>query len=135
MPAYDTVTKVIGDITVTVSKAKEGNAGERLEAFLKWLSEKIVDPGYGVSGDRPSTGPVPPGGAPPQPDQGLPGSPGYPSTGPVPPGGSPGVPTHPIAGGPGINNELPGFIAANAKDIAKAILKGTACDPDKPQPK
>src|SRR4051812_44793573 len=91
MAQYDTVTKqVTEDITVTISKKKGATSGEKLVAFLKWYSEKIVDPDYGVEvglrpdnslpggggggggggGERP-TNPIAPGGE--RPSQGLPG--------------------------------------------------------------
>ena len=60
MTTHDTWSKTKDDITVTVSKAKDQTAGGRLKAFLEFLRENIVDPGYGQGG----------GG---RPDQGLPG--------------------------------------------------------------
>jgi hypothetical protein len=114
---YKTAVATIGDITVTVSK--KTNAGDRLTAFLEWLGPK-VDNTLPGSGARPDQG-LPPSGA--RPDQGLPGQP------PAPDQGLPGQPPRP-------DNDLPpNFLADHAKEIAKAILKGTACDMDKPQPK
>lgn len=121
MAEYVTKAKTIGDITVTISKKVDGSAGERLEEFLKWLSGKLVDPGYGVpEGGRPDQGLPPSGG---RPDNTLPGGGGTPDN--TLPGGG-GRPTHPIApGGGGMHpdNELPGVIGDNAKEIAKIILK------------
>lgn len=138
MAQYDTWTKTKDDITVTISKKTDGTAGDRLVAFLKWLSEKVVDPDYGVSGDRPAH-PIAPGGRPVdpgygkpeggagRPDQGLPPSPGRPDNtlpgeGGKPPAGGGGRPdqglppgglhpSHPIAG-----------IGDKADEVAKIIL-------------
>lgn len=124
MTQYDTVAKTIGDITVTISKPSDGkppSAADRIEAFLKWLSEKIVDPDYGVEEGRPDNS-LP--GAPDVPDQSLP---------------TPEVPARPdnsLPGGkPPHASQLPAFIGVNAKKIAAVILKNTLCDPDRPQPK
>jgi hypothetical protein len=151
MTTYNTATKTIGDITVTVSKAKSGSAGDRLIAFLEWLGGPHPDQGLPGSGGYPDQGL--PGGSGGKPDQGLPGTPdnslpggsggspdnSLPGSQPGPdnslPGSQPG-PDQGLPGSqPGVDNTLPGIIAANAKEIAKAILKGTACDMDKPQPK
>jgi len=129
MTDYNTKAATIGDITVTVSKAKEGDAASRLEAFLKWLSGKLVDPDYGV-GDRPG-----------RPSNELPSSPGHPSNELPGQGGRPdntlppgqGRPDNTLPGGGQINNDLPAFIGENAKEIVAAILKGTACDPAQPK--
>jgi hypothetical protein len=133
MAAYDTVTKTIGDITVTVSRAKEGNAGDRLRFFLKWLDTKIpVDPGYGVGTERPSH-PIAPGGSPGKPDQGLPGQPPKPDQG-LPPSGGGGKPDQGLPGAPPQPDQglPPNFLTDHADEIIKAILKGTACDPARP---
>lgn len=124
MAQYDTITKqVTDDITVTISKKKDGTAGDRLVAFLKWLSEKVVDPDYGVSGDRPAH-PIAPGGKPPgggggRPDNSLPGDqPGIDNTlpGQRPPGGKPDQ------GDERPSNDLPTWIGANADKVAKLVL-------------
>jgi hypothetical protein len=115
MTSYNTKAYTIGDVTVTVSKAKEGDAGARLEAFLKWLSNQIVDPGYGVGEGRPDNS-LP--GTPGQPDNTLPGS---------------GAGTKPVDPDEGNASQLPSFIGEKAKEIAAAILKGTLCDPAQPK--
>jgi len=152
MAQYDTWTKTKGDITVTISKKQGGTAGERLVAFLKWLSEKVVDPDYGIdSGARPDQGlpgqpprpdqglpPGPdntlPGGAPPRPDQGLPGS--QPGPDNTLPGGAPSRPDQGLPGQqPGIDNSLPGAIGDHAEEIAKIILARCFDCKDGAQPK
>jgi hypothetical protein len=151
MAKYDTVSKTINEITVTLSKEKDQSAGGRLVAFLKWLSENITDPGYGK----------PEGG---RPDQGLPGSPGHPGNRPpgtehpgnrppgserpdqgLPPegsggggggsGGSGGRPDNTLPGQqPGVDNELPSAIGEHADEIAKAILnKCFTCETAQPK--
>jgi hypothetical protein len=116
--AYKTAVATIGDITVTISK--KTNAGDRLTAFLEWLGPKVDNtlPGSGGAPDQSLPG------EPAHPDQGLPGAGGQPDQGL--PGGRPVRPGHDLP---------PNFIHDNAKEIAKAILKNTACDMDRPQPK
>jgi hypothetical protein len=120
--SYETKALTIGDITVTVSKAKDGDAGDRLKAFLEFLGNRIVDPGYGVGIERPDQGLPPVHG---HPDQGLPGQGGRPDQ--SLPGAQPG----PDQGLP--NEDLGEFLKDHAKEIAAAILKGTACDPAQPK--
>ena len=119
MASYDTWTKTKDDITVTVSKAKDQTAGGRLKAFLEWLSENIVDPGYGVGSERPSH-PIAPGGQPPKPDQGL------------PPSGSGGKPDQGLPGSqPGVDNSLP---KEHIDEIVKLILgKCMSCEVAQPK--
>jgi hypothetical protein len=147
MAQYDTWTKTKDEITVTVSKAKDQTAGGRLTAFLKWLSEHVVDPGYGQGGsganrpdntlpgqggaNRPDQG-LPPGqnrpdntlpgqgGTPPKPDQGL------------PPSGSGARPDQGLPGSqPGIDNSLP---REHIDEIVKLILgKCTSCEVAQPK--
>jgi hypothetical protein len=146
MTDYTTKAFTVKDVTVTISKkAKSPSAGDRLEAFLLWLHDNWVDPGYGH-----------PEGRPPRPDQGLPGSGARPDNslpgsqpGPdqglpnPPPGGRPDNslpgsqpgPDNSLPGSgarpdqglpgeqPGIDNSLPEFIGDNAKELAKAILE------------
>jgi len=145
MASYDTWTKTKDDITVTVSKAKDQTAGGRLKAFLEWLSENIVDPGYGVGSERPSH-PIAPGGQPPKPDQGLPGQPpkpdqGLPPSGSgqppkpdqgLPPSGSGGKPDQGLPGSqPGVDNSLP---KEHIDEIVKLILgKCMSCEVAQPK--
>jgi hypothetical protein len=126
---YKTVAATIGDITVTISK--KTTAGDRLIAFLEWLGPK-VDNELPGSGGRPDQG-LPP--SPGHPDQGLPGGGTRPDQGLPPSGGSGGHPDQGLPGGGARpDNDLPpNFLGDHAKEIAKAILKGTACDIDKPK--
>jgi len=131
--SYETKAVTIGDVTVTVSRAKEGDAGDRLKAFLEWLGNKIVDPDYGVdAGGRPDQG-LPP--SPGHPDQGLPGTGGRPDNTLPPSGGT--KPVEPDEGGaeqlPAETGKLAEFLKSHAKEIAAAILKGTLCDPAQPK--
>jgi hypothetical protein len=152
MAKYDTVSKTINEITVTLSKEKDQSAGGRLVAFLKWLSENTVDPGYGVGGgNRPDQGLPGQGGRPPRPDQGLPGGGGSgnrpdqglpgggerPDQG-LPPGGSGGgeKPDQGLPGGGGHPDQglPPRFTGENAEEIAKAILaKCFQCETSQPK--
>jgi hypothetical protein len=126
--AYKTAVATLGDITVTISK--KTNAGDRLTAFLEWLGPK-VDNGLPPSGARPDQS-LPGSGA--RPDQGLPPSPGHPDQG-LPPSGARPDQGLPGSGARPDNDLPPNFLGDHAKEIAKTILKGTACDMDKPQPK
>jgi len=134
MAQYETKVLTLGDITVTVSKAKSPSAGDRIEAVLRFLVNVVTDPGYGVgSRPRPDQG-LPGSGA--RPDQGLPGSQpkpdqGLPPSGERPDQGLPGSQPEVDQGLPG--EKLASFLKDNAAAIAKAILKGTACDPAQPK--
>jgi len=140
MAQYDTWTKTKDDITVTVSKAKDQSAGGRLKAFLEWLHENAVDPGYGQGRPKP-----------PRPDQGLPGSgarpdnelpgsqPGVDNTLPKPggrpdqglPGSQPGVDNELPGSQPGIDNSLP---KEHIDEIVKLVLgKCVSCDTAQPK--
>jgi hypothetical protein len=122
---YRTKAVTIGDITVTVSKAGKTGA-EKVAALIRFIAEKIKDPNYGIEeGARPDQG-LP--GQQPGPDQGLPGEQPGPDQGL--PGGSGGTPDQGLPGNqPEIDNSLPGFLSDHADEIAKAVLKGTLCDP------
>jgi hypothetical protein len=139
MSQYDTLVKqVTEDVTVTISKKKGATAGERLEAFLKWLAGAAVDPDYGIEEGHPDQGLPGSGG---KPDQGLP--PGVDNTLPGSgrpdnslPGSQPGVDNTLPGSQPGVDNELPKIIGEHAKEIAKLILgKCYDCKDDIPQPK
>jgi hypothetical protein len=142
MAQYDTWSKTKDDITVTISKKKGANSGERLVAFLKWLSENPHPdhglPGGGGSGNRPDQGLPGGGGTPPKPDQGLPPSGG--GTPPKPdqglPGSQPGVDNTLPGAQPGVDNELP-WLGQHADEIAKLILLGKCfeCSDESAQPK
>jgi hypothetical protein len=156
MTQYDTKAFNVGDLTVTLSKAKSGDAADRLQKFLEFLGEKITDPGYGKpegGAGRPDN--TLPGGSGGRPGQGLPGAPD--NTLPGGSGGRPGQelpdsqpgvdnelpsgrPDRPSQGlpgeQPGIDNSLPQLGAAlkgKAKEIAAEVLKGTLCDPASPK--
>jgi hypothetical protein len=126
MTQYTTKAFTVGEVTVTASRAKSGSAADRLEAVLKWLGEMIGAglPDNALPGD-------------PKPDNTLPGTPAAPDQG-LPPT-SPGAPDQGLPGAqPGVDNELPledlaDFLTEHAKEIAAAILKGTACDPAQPK--
>ena len=138
---HDTWSATKDGITVTVSRAKDQTAGGRLKAFLEWLSENIVDPGYGVpGGPRPDQGLPPSGGRPdntlpgqpPKPDQGLPPSGGAP---PKPDQGLPGSGAKPDQGlpgsQPGIDNSLP---KEHIDEIVKLVLgKCMSCEVAQPK--
>jgi hypothetical protein len=152
MTTHDTWSKTKDDITVTVSKAKDQTAGGRLKAFLEFLRENIVDPGYGQGGGgRPDQGLPGEGGRPPRPDQGLPGSgarpdqglpgsqPGPDNTLPKPGGkpdqGLPGSQPKPDQGlpgdQPGIDNTLPN---EHLDEIVKLVLgKCVSCETAQPK--
>ena len=167
MANLDTKTKIIGDMTVTLSKEKGATASafDRLVAGLKFLGNAVTDPNYGMSSDRPDQGlpgaqPGPdqglPGGRVERPEQGLPPGNARPDQGLPPanarpdqglPGAQPGAdntlpsgarPDNTVPGQPGVGNAVPGaklgeFLQNNADEIARAILKGTACDPASPK--
>jgi hypothetical protein len=138
MTQYDTKAFNVGDLTVTLSKAKSGDAAGRLQAFLEFLGEKITDPGYGK----------PEGGAG-RPDQGLPGGSGgrpgqelpdsQPGVDNELPSGRPDRPSQGLPGAqPGPDQGLPGeqigkVLKEKAKEIAAEVLKGTLCDPASPK--
>ena len=135
MAKYDTRALTVGDLTVTVSKAGK-SAAEKIVAFLEALADRI-DADYGKpEGGHPDQG-LPPGQG--RPDQGLPPAAGRPDQGlpeggtkPTPPGqGGVGRPDQGLPGDQPEAGQLPAFIRENAEEIAKAILKGTLCDPDK----
>jgi hypothetical protein len=143
MSQYDTLVKqVTEDVTVTISKKKGATAGERLEAFLKWLAGAAVDPDYGIEEGHPDQGlpgapptagqPLP--GQPPTAGQPLPGQPGKPDQ--SLPGSQPGVDNTLPGSQPGVDNELPKIIGEHAKEIAKLILgKCYDCKDDTAGPK
>lgn len=134
MTTYKTKALTVGDLTVTVSKAGK-SAAEKIVAFLEALADRM-DPDYGVpEGGRPDQG-LPPGGVV---GGGPADKPGAHPDHDLPSGGHvggkpPGTAERPDQGLPGEQPEagqLPAFIRENAEEIAKAILKGTLCDPDK----
>lgn len=126
MAQYKTRALTVGDLTVTVSKAGK-SAAEKIVAFLEVLADRI-DGDYGKpegGGGHPDQGLPPEHG---RPDQGLPEG----GTKPTPPGqGGVGRPDQGLPGDQPEAGQLPAFIRENAEEIAKAILKGTLCDPDK----
>lgn len=140
--AVKTVTaeKAIGDLTVKLTSVSKSDAFARLKAALEYIASLPVDPGYGVdegskpdnslpgSGGRPDNSLPNRGGA--RPDNSLPDAP---STKPTPPTGGGEAPDQGLPGG-GSGGAHP-WLGQHVDEIAKAILKGTACDPDAAQPK
>lgn len=154
MANLDTKTKVIGDMTVTLSKEKGGAASafDRVVAGLKFLGRAVTDPGYGISSDRPDQSlpgaqpgvdnTLPGGGRPDQslPDAERPSDPNYGINAPATPdqGLPPTATTKPGSPAGQPDQSLPGaklgaFLQENADEIARVILKGTACDPAQPK--
>jgi hypothetical protein len=148
--SYKTKAYSVGDITVTVSKAGKTGA-DKVAALLEWISEQIVDPGFGQGGGSPDNSlpggggsggspdnTLPGGGARPdqdlpsggaRPDQDLPGGgarpgQGLPPSGSNKPGSDVGRPDQSLPG-----QEFADFLKEQAEEIAKAVLKGTLCDP------
>jgi len=133
MTGYHTKVGNIGDVTVTVSKAKSKSAADRLIALLEAIGTDIENslpdappaPDQGLPGQQPGVDNTLPGSQP-APDQGLPSG--------RPPRPSQGLPGQQ----PGVDNDLPGladFLKDHAKEIAAEVLKNTLCDPAKPTPK
>jgi hypothetical protein len=124
MTTYKTKAMNVGDFTVTVSKAGKTGA-ERVAALIEAIASEIDNtlPGGGGGPDQSLPGAGAGGG--PRPDQGLPGQGG--GTKPVDP--DEGAPDQGLPG-----QELSEFLKENADEIAKAVLKGTLCDPEA-QPK
>lgn len=119
MADYDTKAVTVGGVTVTVSKEVGDVAGKRLVALLKFLAKWAhagKPPEGGIDNSLPEgppnrpVAPDQPPGAPNRPDQGLPKPPGRPDN------SLPGDQ-------PEISNDLPSWLANNADEIAKAVLK------------
>jgi hypothetical protein len=138
MADYDTKAAKIGGVTVTVSKEVKDNAGDRVIALLKFIAKWAhagKPPEGGIDNsvpegppNRPVAPDQPPGGGN-RPDQGLPPSgnhpdQGLPGQGKPPAGGGGNRPDQGLpGGGDHISNDLPSWIANNADEIAKAVLK------------
>lgn len=119
MTSYDTKAVKVGGVTITVSKEVGDEAGDRVIALLKFIAKWMhagKPPENGIDNSLPE-GP-PSGGGPVDPGYGQGEAPGK------PPSVNPPRPGHPLPGDqPEISNDLPSWIANNAEEVVKAVLK------------